>query len=206
MNVKHLLNTNEVIINEGGYGNAIVNEQTMDLVKKIINPNSDIFHMETINKKSEVSGNHPFYKALEPKCSAVNQIPNINEALDFLLSPTPVAFKTVNGRITLGLSLTAKTPAPLKNMKNLKFDYQLTLSQFGTPQMNIYVSFDKEAQPGFTESNLQFWDNIFNIIIPAGSLVNIQKPGEVEYFQVFVIQRDPRTSRGTVTTVKPTET
>ena len=82
-------------------------------------------------------------------------------------------------------------------LDTLKFNYQLIINTLGLPQLNIYVCYS-ENDLGIKP---KYWDNCFQInfsehITPKVNL------SEIATIEVFLIDEDPRTSRGTVTTVK----
>ncbi|WP_298513158.1 hypothetical protein [uncultured Kordia sp.] len=185
----------------GQLTNLAVTKSTMQEIEKIIDPLLEDFGKGEILIKGQAPLGQPFYESVGHNSSLINKMPHIDRAIDHLLSPTPIAFSTVNGRITFGLSLIAKTKNPLINISHRNFTYQLTLSQYGTPQLNIYVFFDESNN---RSGQLEFWDNTFYIEFPAGSIPHLTNPNTIEHIQAFIIENDPRTSRGTVTTVKPT--
>lgn len=171
-----------------------VSESTMLTIEDVTLSTTEIQNTESTTKA--------FYKAFTPTYSILNELPNISNTEDYLLSPSPFSINTSKYAISIGVSLTAKSTKPIKDLASLQFHCQPTLNSDGLPQLNIFIFYnDTDA----TEPTKQFyWENIFEINFPQDAIAGVTL-SNIETVQVFQINGDPRTSRGTVTTVKQTD-
>jgi hypothetical protein len=163
-------------------------------ITMILNPSRG-----NIKKKELAASGEPFYESINSSFSMINELPEIDNSSETLLPPIPVFCRIHNGRITFGLNLIAKTTVPLLDLKSLQLTYQFTLDPSGVPQINVYVFFLDDTSVNVPK----YWNNVLNITLPAGSLPNVT-PNLFKTVQIFLLSEDPKTSRGTVTTVQPT--
>ncbi|MBC8754640.1 hypothetical protein H2O64_08135 [Kordia sp. YSTF-M3] len=137
----------------------------------------------------------PCYESFTGGVSSINDITLGIIKDDFILPPAASAI-LVDEVLIVGLLLTAKTSKALHEMEDFQMNYQLTLNDYGLPQLNIYVLYSETN----SEEN-PYWDNSFQITFDRNITPEINLE-ELTTIQVFLQDEDPRTSRGTVTTVK----
>lgn len=185
----------------------IIEEQTMDEGSRIKVSGTMMKTIEQITQstmkiENTESNTAAFYESFPPSLSSVNELHNISNIEDYLLSPSPFSINTSNYAISIGVSVTAKSTKPLRDLSSLQFHCQPTLNSDGLPQLNIFIFYN---DTDVTESTKQFyWENIFEINFPINSISGLALEN-IETVQVFLTNGDPRTSRGTVTTVKSTD-
>jgi hypothetical protein len=134
------------------------------------------------------------YESLSSDVSSINNL-NLGVIDNVILSPVVSAILE-NEVLKVGLLLTAKTSKSLHETEGFQMNYQLTLNDYGLPQLNIYVLYSET-----NSEEMPYWDNSFQINFDSNITPEINL-GELTTIQVFLQDEDPRTSRGTVTTVK----
>ncbi|WP_420574175.1 hypothetical protein [Kordia sp.] len=163
-----------------------VTQSSIDTIKAII---------ATTKPIGNDTDNPIYYASLSNGKSSINK-EDLSVINDDIFSP--VTSVVLDAEImNIGILLVAKTKKPLINVERLQFNYQFVLGDFGLPQLNIYVSFNEAHSPEMPV----YWDNTFQIVVNKNISQDIDL-NEIVTVQVFLVDDDPRTTRGTVTTVK----
>jgi hypothetical protein len=163
-------------------------QEEMEAIKKIIESGT------IINENSGTS----FYVNIGNTTSAVNLYNNQNEVVEKLMTPTVFILKKTHP-LSIGLLLTAYSSLPLAEL-NIKFYYKLGLNRNdGLPKLTIFAYFN-ESKPTDPPSTKVYYENFFEMNF-GNPLVPDIKIETIKTIEVFLTEGDPRTSRGTVTTV-----
>ncbi|WP_046757082.1 hypothetical protein [Kordia jejudonensis] len=87
---------------------------------------------------------------------------------------------------------------------SFELTYQVTFNPLGSYQLNIYIQFTPNSTPTDLDSNMYNCFE-FDIVFPSDSIKLDDKSLDLIDFdsvEVFLIRTNPKTSRGTVTTVQ----
>ncbi|WP_430412691.1 hypothetical protein [Kordia sp.] len=168
-----------------------VNNGVMSGIKQILATTHEIY------EKRNVCCGEPYYTIVASRKSPIQHAPDGAIISEEVISPVVVPYR-LNGHEFAGLSIVAfaKTGGPLSKDK-LKFRYNFTLSDTGDAQLNIYISFDYNN----SIKTPDFWFNAFNLRLGCKQMQGVDL-NEIITAKVFLIDTDPSTTRGTVTTVK----
>ena len=130
-----------------------------------------------------------------------------------LLAPTVIAnYKKGDNEIDVHCIAIINKEYELELTKNLNFDfyYNFTLDSSGGYQLNVYMAFHFPRRLNIEHETTEVYQShTFNLKIKKGALMCSESKkiplNVIKTIELFVINRNPETSRGTVTTVKSPE-
>ena len=143
----------------------------------------------------------PYCKLLKESSSPLNGIvENLpKDILNSVIQPTVISYNKsigTNTQIVVIATAFINTSTSL-NSNNFVVNYDFSLNVNGIPQLNIYISFDKNIEG----EDYDYY--AFEIGLDSDSMFTDQMQlNGVETVQVYLYDTDPKTSRGTVTTVQ----
>lgn len=170
-----------------------------ELINQILSKASEI----TYNSSGNEPEYYPYRKLLDtvsgPKNKSVKSVST--GIFTKIIQPTVLACKSSGGqdestKMTVLIAAFINTEKVLQN-SDFSFYYDFSLSMLGEPQLNIYITFNDEIQG--EEYNCYSFELGFESDPKILSQWQLDGVGTI---QVFLYDKDPKTSRGTVTTVQ----
>ncbi|KAB8153022.1 hypothetical protein EZY14_011615 [Kordia sp. TARA_039_SRF] len=149
-----------------------------------------------IYKRSTTCCGEPYYIVEAANQSPLNDLDKSSRISDQMLPPLVVPYYVGNRFRGVYIVAIARTGGPIQN-EDLKLFYNFSLNVDGKPQLNLYVSFNCHRN---IEKH-EFWYNAINFNTGSNQMQAVDL-SSIETVEVFLIDEDPETSRGTVTTVK----
>ncbi|MEM6717696.1 MAG: hypothetical protein AAF611_00130 [Bacteroidota bacterium] len=141
------------------------------------------------------------YYTIAPYIKPSNKLGLSNHPTDNLLAPVTFAnYNAKNERLTISIILFIDTGYAVRQ-DEVSFNYNNTINGVGEVQFNVYAYFNRPG-PILITGNYNIYSYTIFVNNSQNFFPNINTEGN-KTVQVSLINVDPRTSRGTKTTIQP---